>query len=128
MFKIFKKKEKSALEFLKDVDVIIADAYRANDARELKDYCELKAFRQIQQDITAHKNYDSCPRYYAENLHNREYEIVSEDDNTSVIRRTVSGKDFKTRKGFDIITESFTELFTITKKDGNMMITNFACA
>ena len=106
----FKKKEKSVLDFVKEIDLALANAYRAGRVDELKNGFSREAVLTINSDIMAHKSEDGY-KYANEKLMNRSYEVVSEDDDKCVIRRSIA---FKIVKGLPIGVD-FSELLTVFK-------------
>lgn len=135
MFKLFNKNSaNSAVKFLQKKDLEIATAYRSASVENLKNGFTINVVREISDDIVSHKSVDrvsnefTTSKYVAENLTERRYEVVSETDDTVVIRRDVNFKSLKVRGIVMAVADSFTELITLTKTNNGFMVAGIAAA
>ena len=114
----FKKKNNNkALDFVKEADQKIATAFRSNNVMVAKDVVTMDMFRNLRTEINfCHVQDDE--KFAHEKLMERNYTVVSEDENTAVIKRDIVFKKIKMGVTKLSCGLNFSELITVDKTNG----------
>jgi len=113
----FKKKENNVMNFVKEADKKIADAFRSNNAIVAKDVVTLDVFRNLRTEINFRHAHDD-EKFAHEKLMERNYTIVEENENTTVVKRDTIFKAIKNGVHSFTTGLDFSELITIDKTNG----------